>query len=72
MPANVYEENTNSSGTSVHVAATQMDVNAAPTVDRLARAEQLVAGAAAAGAQLILLPECFMASIFLPLKFGSV
>ncbi|UCC52866.1 MAG: carbon-nitrogen hydrolase family protein [Anaerolineaceae bacterium] len=59
MPTDANVKNMNGSGTSVHVAAIQMDANAAPTADRMARAEQLVAGAAAAGAQLILLPECF-------------
>jgi N-carbamoylputrescine amidase len=59
MPADANVEETNSGGTILHVAATQMEAKAAPTAERLARAEQLVAGAAAAGAQLVLLPECF-------------
>ena len=59
MPADAKVENKNSGGTYLHVAAIQMEAKAAPKAERLARAEQLVAGAAAAGAQLVLLPECF-------------
>ena len=57
VDANV--ENENSGETSLHVAAIQMEANSAPTAERLARAERLVVSAVEAGAQLVLLPECF-------------
>lgn len=41
------------------IAAIQMELTPAPTLERLARAEKLVADAVAAGAQIVVLPELF-------------
>ncbi len=43
----------------IKVAAVQMDAQCTPAPERLARAERLVAEAAAAGADLVALPEIF-------------
>jgi hypothetical protein len=44
---------------SIRLATTQMDVTPAPTAERLKRAAKLVQDAAAAGADLVALPEVF-------------